>query len=255
MKNLYFLLLILVLFARNLSAQVITSPNPVICGSNTSAVLTASTTGTYQWSFCATEFGTYTNISGATSSSHTTTTLGFYKVAVNSVLSPAFRVNNNAYAIIKNASGTTNPININSGGSADLYVNFYGIPPFSAGFRDPGSNDKTITSNTNLKIQNVSPEFSREYSVFSVQGGCGTNIGPASFMVVNVAPSSTFTIGTVATTACSGGFIQVPTTRTGNWGASGFEILSASVYTFRSNIFKRHDEYSITFKSNSWYFL
>jgi hypothetical protein len=232
MKKLYFLLLILVLFTKNLSAQVITSTNPVICGSNTSAVLNASPTGTYQWSFCATEFGTYTNISGATSSTHTTTTLGFYKVAVNSLLSPAYKVANAPYAIMKNASGTSTPIQIAaSGGNADLYINFYGSPPFTAILQD-GGNTSSVASNTNLKIQNVSPESSRRFSVYNVsQTGCAGVGQSNNDILVNVAPNPSFTFGTVATTACAGGFIQIPTTRTGNWGTSGFEKMQVFLYT------------------------
>ncbi len=235
MKNFYFLLLILVIFASNLSGQVITSTNPVICGSNTNAVLNASPTGTYQWSFCATEFGTYTNISGATSNSHTTTTVGFYKVAVNSVLSPAYRVSNTAYAIINNASGTATPIQIStSGGNADLYISFYGTPPFTATLNNADIK-QTITSNTSLKIQTVSPESSRLYSVENPQGSCGGS-GPGRGILVNVAPNPAFSIGTVATTACLRGSIQVPIVRTGNWGSSGFERVGVSLYTSTNSL-------------------
>jgi large repetitive protein len=166
MKNLYLLLFSLICFANSLSAQVITSPNPVICGNNNSAILNASPAGTYQWSFCATEFGAYTNISGATSSSHTTTTLGFYKVSVNSVLSPAFRVSNAVTATIT----CPNPILCGSNTSATLTSSYTG-PGFTyvwrkAGIIIPGATGPSIT---------VSDVDAGYYVSITNNGGCQYN--------------------------------------------------------------------------------
>ncbi|MFC3811272.1 3-coathanger stack domain-containing protein [Lacihabitans lacunae] len=214
-----------------LSAQSISSLNPIICGSNTYAVLTASSGTNYQWQFCATEYGTYTDISGATSSFHTTTTLGFYKVAVNGILSPAYKVANTPYATIKNANGNTNPIDA-IGGNADLYIDFFGSPPFTANLGDYGNFSTVITSNTNQKIQTVTPESSRTFHLSGIShAGCQTSGYGNNNITVNVAPNPTLTIGSASTTACSGGFIQIPTTRTGNWGTSGFVSQRVSLYT------------------------
>ncbi len=207
----------------------ITSINPIICGANTQATLTTSATGTYQWSYSSSQFGTYANISGATTNTHITSTIGFYKVTVNGIVSNPFSVASSSYAIVNNASGNTNPIQIAaSGGNADLHISFYGAPPFTATL----SNDNistTITSSTNLKIINVAPETSRFYNVNSVQGSCGSS-GNGSSILVNVGPNPVLAYATpTMTTVCPGGVITIPYTLTGNGGTN--RNLYAQLYT------------------------
>lgn len=254
MKNLYLLLLALICLTTNLSAQVITSPNPVICGTNTDAVLTASTTGTYQWSFSATEFGTYTNISGATLRSHTTTTLGFYKVLVNATLSPSYRVSNTAYAIIKNASVTTSAVNISAGQTTNLTIELYGQAPFNFSLYD-NHNSRLVYSPTNSIVIPVTPPTSRIFR-FAVYSACGS-FGQSNNMLVNVNPAPSFTIGTVANTVCAGGVLDIPITKTGTWdnnvsmiaylyNSGGTNVTSGTAYNLSGNTLKYQVPPSIT---------
>lgn len=228
MKNLYFLLLILIFFANNLSAQVITSPNPVICGSNTNAVLTASSGSTYQWSFCATEFGTYTNISGATSSSHTTTTLGFYKVSVNSVLSPAFRVSNVPYANLTNSSGNTSDVLLQTGQTENLKVDLKGIGPWTFSLVDNNS-AKYYSSTSNLATIPISPTFAARYSIYQASNNCGVSGYSNSILVkINPEPVSITLPIPANTSVCKGSTLEIPYTLNGNWPATT-TVLSMSL--------------------------
>jgi hypothetical protein len=212
MKNLYLLLLLLCNVA---FGQTITCPNPVICGSNTSAVLSTSSSGSYQWSFSANEFGTYANISGATSNSHTTTTVGYYKVLVNAVLSPAYRVSTTPYGIIKNASGTTSAVNISAGQTTNLNIELYGQAPFIFQLYDI-QDYRLVYSLTNNIVVPVTPPTSRGYNIGSINASCGSS-GGSNALAVNVNPLPSFTVGTVASTVCSGGVLEIPITKTGTW--------------------------------------
>ena len=233
MKNLYFLLLVSFFFTNNLTAQVISSPNPVICGTNTSAVLTASAGSTYQWSFSANEYGTYTNISGATTNTHSTTTVGYYKVSINAVLSPAYRVSTTPYAIIKNASGTTSPFNISAGQTTNLTIELYGQAPFDFYLYD-SQNSRLIYSATNSMVVSVTPPTSRYFNIGNINGNCGGSGFGNNGILVNVNPTPTFTLGTIASNVCVGGILDIPITKIGTWDNN--VNISASLYN-SSNAF------------------
>ena len=231
MKNLYCLLLILAFLTKNLFAQVITSTNPIICGSsNTNAVLITSSIGTFQWSSCATEFGTYTNILGATTYTHITTMVGYYKVLVNSTLSPAYRVSNTTYAIIKNASGNTSAVNISAGQTTNLTIELYGQAPFNFMLSDV-QNERLVYSPTNLIIIPVTPPTSRYFNIYALNASCGTVNNSNNCLQVNVNPAPSYAIGAVASTVCAGGVLDVPFTKDGTWDNN----VSINFYLYNSS--------------------
>jgi hypothetical protein len=195
----------------------ITSTNPIICGTNTQAVLQSSlnSAGVYQWSSSSSEFGTYTNISGATSSSYTATTTGFYKVIDNiGTLSNAFRVASTPYAVILNPDGNTNSMSIAAGGTAALTYNLYGVAPFTFTSSD-GVNSRIFNSTTNQIIINHTPPSSRNFTVSSISNaGCIQTGSGQNSMIVNVG-TPTVSIGTVASSICAGNTLSIPYTTNG----------------------------------------
>ena len=220
-----------------LCPPIITSTNPVICGTNTQAVLQSSTNtaGIYQWSSATSEFGTYTNISGATSSSYTATTTGYYKVVDNvGTLSNAFRVNNAPYAVLLNPSGNTSAMNIASGGTAAITYKLFGTAPFTFTSND-GVNTKSIVSPTNQITLNYLTPSSRYYYVNNLVGaGCTASGSNQNSMLVNVG-TPTLTVGSIASTICAGDVMSVPYTLGGTFD-SNINIVG-QIYNASTNAF------------------
>lgn len=213
----------------------ITSTNPVICGTNTQATLTTNATGTFQWSYASNQFGSFTSISGATNNSHTTSTIGYYKVAVTSngsiITSDPFWVSTTPYAQLRNATGGTETVTIAQGGNTNLTLNFFGQPPFTANLYS-GNINIPINSSGNQFIQNVIPETSRYFNISNVKHGCGTNTGYGqNSVLVRVTPEPDFTITSLSAATCPGGTMQITLNKTGNWGAETGESIYVNLYT------------------------
>jgi hypothetical protein len=213
----------------------ITSTNPIICGSNTQAVLQSSTNvaGIYQWSSATSEFGTYTNIVGATNSSFTATATGYYKVVDNAgTLSNAFRVNNAPYAVLLNPSGTTNAMNISPGGTAAITYKLYGTAPFTFSASD-NINIRSVYSPTDQITLSYNTPSSRYYFVNNLIGaGCSTAGFSQNSMLVNVG-TPTISLGTIPTTICAGEIMSVPYTLSGTFDSN--ISISANLYNVSTN--------------------
>jgi hypothetical protein len=205
----------------SLCPPIITSTNPLICGANTEATLSTSASGTvYQWSSSSSQFGTFTNISGATSAIHITSTIGFYKVTVDGNASNAFSVQGSPYAVVLNSNGNTNSINIAAGASTTLTYNLYGTAPFTFISSD-GVNQRVIYSLTNQITLTHTPPSSRYFNVNSVSSaGCSANGNGQNSILVNVGTVPTISIGTVASSICAGDILSVPYTMSGTFDSN-----------------------------------
>ena len=215
----------------------ISSANPIICGANTQAVMQSSTNtaNIYQWSSSPSSFGTFTNISGATGSSYTATTTGYYKVTNDvGTLSNAFWINSAPYAVLLNPNGNTNPINITAGGTAAITYVLYGTAPFSFTSTD-NVNSKIILSPTNQITLSHNTPSSRFYSVNSLTGaGCTISGNGQNSILVNVG-TPTLTVGAIASTICAGDVISVPYTLGGTYD-SNINIF-AQIYNASTNAY------------------
>jgi large repetitive protein len=202
----------------------ISSANPVICGSNTTAILQANPVNaafTYQWSFSTTQYGTYTNISGATNNSYTTTAIGYYKVAVNdgtgANTSSGFSVSNTPQAFLTDMAGNLyTDVNL-SGGNAQLKVTMYGGAPYTFEYYD-GSIYKTILTSTSPYILTVSPNQNRRYSPYSVSNSCGVNYTTygSNRVIIDINTSATLNSPS-SLNVCAGSTISLPFTTVGTW--------------------------------------
>jgi hypothetical protein len=228
MKNLYFLLFVLTVFTKTISAQLLTCSNPVICGGNTTANLQATEVGgpfTYVWRSSSTQYGTYTNISGATSSSYITSNLGFYQVLATKNGSTSYsnivQVTNLPITTITNSDGYSTPKNISPGQTENLKVNFFGgTGPFTFTLSSALGDRQYSTYSNPLTIP-VSPQNSTSYQIGLISSPCGTNYSNQSIMLVNVTPTPAFTLPTPAiSTVCAGSTIDIPFATTGNFGAN-----------------------------------
>jgi hypothetical protein len=203
---------------------VITSPNLVICGSNTSATLSSSITGSssiYQWSYRANNNSSFSPLIGETSSTLTTSTLGYYKLFVSNTTctleSNTIQVSENPQISLTNISGTTDPITVSSGNSANIRVNFSGEMPF---FFTLSANDysysKSFYATTNPFNVTLTPQQSTYFSV-NGSNSCGSVFGNG--IAVKVTPEPSLTLPTPSiTTVCAGGRIELPYSPSGNWG-------------------------------------
>jgi hypothetical protein len=216
----------------------VTSTNPVICGSNTQAVLqaTTNTAGVYQWSSSSSLSGTYTNISGATSSSYTATTTGYYKVSNDvGTLSNPFWVSNTPYAILLNPSGNTNSMNIVAGSTAAITYNLMGVAPFSFSSND-GVNNKIINSPTNQITLIHTPPSSRYFFANNVvSAGCTASGSHQNSMLVNVGTPPTLSLSNVAGSICAGDMLSVPYTLTGTFDSN--ISMNAAIYDASTNAY------------------
>ena len=216
----------------------VASTNPIICGANTQAVLQSSTNSAniYQWSSSTSEFGSYTPISGATSSSYTATATGYYKVANDAgTLSNAFRVNNAPYAVLSNSNGNTNSINIAPGGTAAITYKLFGAAPFTFTAFD-NVNTRTVYSPTDQITLNSTPPSSRYHSAYNIAGaGCTTTGNSQNSIVVNVGAVPSIAFGPFASTICAGDVLSVPYTLTGV--ADSNISMIASLYNATTNAY------------------
>jgi hypothetical protein len=205
----------------SLCPPIITSTNPIICGANTQATLNTSAVGSnYQWSFSSSQFGTYSNISGATSTAHITSTTGFYKVTIDGNVSNAFSVQGSPYAVVLNSNGNTNSINIAAGASTTLIYNLYGTAPFTFISSD-GVNQRVIYSPTNQITLTHTPPSSRYFNVNSVSSaGCSANGNGQNSVLVNVGSVPTISVGTVASSICAGDVLTVPYSISGTFDSN-----------------------------------
>lgn len=205
---------------------VITSPNPVICGSNTSATLNSSITGssnTYQWSYRANNNSSFSPLVGETSSTLTASTLGYYKLFVSNATctleSNTIQVSENPQISLTNTSGTTDPITVNSGNSATIRVNFSGEMPF---FFTLSANDnsysKSFSATTNPLNVTLTPQQSGFYNVGG-SNACGS--ASNSGILIKVTPEPSFTLNTPSiTSVCAGGRFEIPYTPSGTWAST-----------------------------------
>lgn len=231
-----------------LGAPIIQCSNPVICGNNTSATLTSSITGagyTYQWLF-STNQNSYTPIVGATNSSYTASTIGYYLVRISngsceSTSQNSFNVRNSPMAYITNEAETNSSVSINSGQSTTLKVLMTGEPPYMFTYSD-GSNSRTIFTSTSPYLLTVSPEQSRYYYLSSFSGKCGTGYS-GNGIAVNVAPLPTMTLQTPpTTTTCPGGRFEIPYTTSRTWTSErkiDLELIDANTNNYISNSYFR----------------
>jgi large repetitive protein len=223
----------------------VSSANPVICGSNTSAILQASpvnATYTYQWYFSTTEFGSYTILTGAISATYTTSVIGYYKVLVGDGsppnLSSAIFVSDKPYATLTDITGNLyNDINLING-AAQLKINFYGLGPFIITLSD-GPTYKSISSSSNSYIASVSPNQNKYYSIFSLYSlACGNGFTSGGHKII-VDPTTGFTLPTPQNlNICAGGTINIPYTEIGSWlpeRSLGINLINATTNISVSN--------------------
>jgi large repetitive protein len=201
----------------------ITSVNPVICGSNTSAILQANPVNaayTYQWYFSTSEYGSYTVLAGATSATYTTTIIGFYKVLIGDenppVLSQAFSVSDKPQATLSDINGNVYADVYLLNGSAELKVTLVGGAPYYFSLND-GAISKSYTANSNSISVSVSPNQNKGYFISSLSNSCG--IGRSrGFNKVVVDPLTNFTLPTPSNlNICAGGTFSIPYNTTGTW--------------------------------------
>lgn len=207
------------------AAPVITSPNTVLCGTNTSVTLSSSITGssnTYQWSYRDNNNSSFSPLVGETSSTLTTSTLGYYKLFVSTTTctleSNTIQVSENPQISLTNTSGTTDPIVVNSGNSATIRVNFSGeMPFFFVISSDDGTYSKSFSATSNPQNITLTPQQSGFYNV-SGSNACGS--ASTSGILIKVTPEPSLTLPTPSiTTVCAGGRIELPYSPSGNWGA------------------------------------
>lgn len=206
-------------------SPVISSTNPTLCGTNTAVTINSNITNSsysYQWQYRSPNSGNSTNLSGETSSSITTSTPGYYmlKLTTNQCVtySNEILVTDGPQIRLTNSGNTTNSVTVNSGQSTTLKVHFSGEMPFlfSINSKD-GTFSKNFYATTNPYSVTITPNQSQYYSV-SGSNSCGYATSINSILV-NVAPTPSFTLGTPSnTTLCLGGYLEVPYTTSGTWG-------------------------------------
>lgn len=206
----------------------ISSVNPILCNGNTSATLVAQPQGaqyTYQWQYASCLTCTYTNQSGQTNDTLTTSTTGFYKVLVTegttTMTANPFRVDFAPYATLTDQNNDPGGIiTVTPGQSASLKVNFTGIGPFYFTYND-GISDKSISNiSTNPYTLTVTPEENRRYRLNYVgNNSCGSTGGDllgSVRVVVDAATSVTLPTPTTLN-VCAGSTIDIPYTTVGTW--------------------------------------
>ena len=197
------------------SPVTITSPNPVLCGSNTSAVLTASSVnadGTWQW------YKSGVPIAGAVSATYTATTTGNYQAEYSKgscTTSGSINVNDYNTATLTTMSGGSSEV-ITPGTTTQLKAIFAGQGPWS--FRlNNGSNSKPMTATANPHLITVQPEQNRSYYLSGiVSSNCYSGSSGSVNIVVDPTASLTLT-APASLNVCTGSTIEIPYTTTGIW--------------------------------------
>lgn len=194
----------------------ITSPNPVLCGSNTSAVLTAAaatTGGTWQW---------YRNgvpISGAVSAIYTATTTGYYQAEYSKggcTASGYIDVTNYNTTTLATLSGGTSQV-ITPGTTAQLKATFTGQGPWTFRLYD-GSNYKNMSVSASPHLITVQPEQNRIYYLTGIVSSNCSNSGSSNWVNIAVDPATSLTLTAPAgLNVCAGSTIEIPYTTAGTW--------------------------------------
>ncbi|MCP1385365.1 3-coathanger stack domain-containing protein [Runella salmonicolor] len=194
----------------------ITSPNPVLCGSNTSAVLTAAaatTGGTWQW------YKSGVPISGASLATYTATTTGNYQAEYSKggcTASGSINVNNYATATLTTLSGGSSQV-ITPGTTAQLKATFTGQGPWTFRLFD-GSNYKNMSATANPHLITVQPEQNRSYDLSDIRSNNCSNSGSSNSVNIVVDPTTKLTLTMPASlNVCAGSTIEIPYTTTGTW--------------------------------------
>lgn len=214
----------------HLTNSFITSPNPVICGSNTTANLQAnpSDTGyTYQWYYSSTYSGTYNVISGALASTYTATNLGYYKVLVNDnqtapALSTPFEVSSIVRATLSDLNGNSyTSIYVSPNTPVQLKLTFNGgEAPYSYRVYEGGlQKDRSVTS-SNPHIFTVTADQNTLFTVSNIVSSCSPNTSAGANGQINVIVDSNTDFNFSSppkTNVCAGETIDVPYTTSGTW--------------------------------------
>lgn len=206
----------------------ISSVNPVLCNGNTSATLVAQPQGaqyTYQWQYASCLTCTYTNQSGQTNDTLTTSTTGFYKVLVTegttTMTANPFRVASVPYATLTDQNNDPGGvITVTPGQSASLKVNFTGTGPFYFSYND-GISDKYVSNVVaNPYTLTVTPDQNRRYRLNYVGnntcGSTSSDLAGSVRVVVDATTSVTLPIPTTLN-VCAGSTIDIPYTTVGTW--------------------------------------
>lgn len=206
----------------------ISSVNPILCNGNTSATLVAQPQGaqyTYQWQYASCLTCTYTNQSGQTNNTLTTSTTGFYKVLVTegttTMTANPFRVASVPYATLTDQNNDPNGIiTVTPGQSASLKVNFTGTGPFYFSYND-GISDKSVSNiSTNPYTLTVTPDQNRRYKLnYAGNNSCGSTSSDlvGSVRVVVDATTSVTLPAPTTLNVCAGSTIDIPYTTVGTW--------------------------------------
>ncbi|GGD83938.1 hypothetical protein GCM10011514_54940 [Emticicia aquatilis] len=232
----------------------ITSPNSVICGTNTTAILNASSGGvgaTYQWFYSA-SMNSLIPIDGTTGQSYTATAVGYYRVLVKQSssncesLSSTFYVGNTPYGVLGDQNdNSTATINISSGQTANLKMTLHGQAPWVVRYYD-GSQSRVVNVTSSPYILQVTPNQNKMYYISSVSNSCGDGYGSGN-VIVNIDNSTSIILNTPnSTNICAGGTIDVPYTTVGTWtnersinieliDVNGNYVSGSSIYTAFTN--------------------
>jgi large repetitive protein len=224
----------------------ISSPNPLLCGSNTNAVLTATVItagGTYQW------FRNSTLIANATNSSYTATSTGTYSVQYTQngcTNSRSFNVNNYANATLSTLSGATSAT-VPANQPVQLRATFEGQGPWTFQLGEGVFTRPTITTNSNPYTFTVQPDQNLLYSLTNVRSSNCSSSGSSSSVSLIIDPTTTVTLPTPTNlNVCAGSTIEIPFTQVGTWGNG--RNLSVNVFNVNaSNVESFHGDSPITY--------
>ncbi len=195
----------------------ITSLNTVLCGSNTSAVLTASTAitgGTWQW------YKSGVPIPGAVSATFTATTTGNYQAEYSKgscTASGSINVNDYNTATLTTMSGGSSEV-ITPGTTTQLKAIFAGQGPWTFTLYD-GSGYKSMSATTNPYLITIQPEQNRNYYLTNIlSSGCSNSGSSTGSVTVQVDPNTSMTLPNPANlNVCAGSTIDIPYTTAGTW--------------------------------------
>lgn len=237
---------------------IVTSSNPVICGSNTYSTLSTTMSGdTYQWykeQVLADGSTDLVPLLNANSQNFTTYSLGKYAVKVkigncyysskstyadtqlNPITTESFLVSNSPIGKISNANNQP-VVNITQGSTTNLKVDLYGSGPFNIVVTDGSDNFYHSTSFNSYQFP-VSPSQSTLYKLVSVDSDCGlSSVSGTAQVNVGAIPDLNFGNPPVTsilgekneinspklalnTTVCAGSMIEIPYDISGLWGAN-----------------------------------
>lgn len=209
----------------------ITSPNSSLCGSNTSAALTANVTnngGTFQW------FQNNTPILNATGNTYTAASAGVYLVEYTlqgCTSSSSISVNKYGLATLTTLSGA-NYQTATANQPIQVKATFTGEGPWNFQVYD-GSNFKSYTAITSPYTFTVTPEQNRTYSFSSLRSSSCTSWNTNSLYLF-VDPTTSVTLPTPANlNVCAGSTIEIPYTTVGTWKTQ--KALTVELYTASGN--------------------